>query len=91
MHCIEQNKDFFDRPVCLSPIEREYPLRVLKNYFDQFDLSEVRIQLYQLYNNAINSKGDFDDAKERKNISWFVQVTEEALEAALLVAQKYKV
>jgi len=88
MQCIEQNRDFFDRPVCLSPEDRENPLRALVLYFNQFELSDARIHLQQLlYSSICSDCGDFDEASARRDAYWFVKCTEELLEAALLVAE----
>ncbi len=91
MYCIEQNKDFFDRPVRLSLEERNDAMNVIGCFFSSMPLSDIRIQLQRLLYAALTTSDEhFSDASERKNIHWFINETESFFEAALLLYEAYE-
>jgi hypothetical protein len=90
MSHVQQHKEFFNKPIYLSEEEKNAPLDVIKEFFADFSLSEVR-EIHEQMDQAClaTDSHPFDQPEERDQLMFFRRKEEKALEAALqLLEQK---
>jgi hypothetical protein len=90
MSHFQQHKEFFNKPIYLSDEEKKAPLDVIKEFFADFSLSEVR-EIHEQIDQAClaTDSHPFDEPEERDQLMYFRRKEEKALEAALqLLEQK---
>lgn len=83
MQPFDLHPEFYNQPIWLTEEEKQNPMLVIKQFFDDVKLIEVRTHLYNLLEVAI-TKNDtiYDDAKERDAVLCFVKQLEKLVEAA---------
>jgi hypothetical protein len=78
-----------NRPVKLTPEQMEKPILVLRNFFQEAHLPEIRETLWKLVESVLSMKNaGFDDAEERSHLLWFYRELETMIEAAFLLCEK---
>jgi len=90
MSHFQQHREFFNKPIYLSEEEKKAPLDVIKEFFADFSLSEVR-EIHEQIDQAClaTDSHPFDEPEERDQLMYFRRKEEKALEAALqLLEQK---
>jgi hypothetical protein len=90
MSHFQQHKEFFNKPIYLSEEEKKAPLDVIKEFFADFSLSEIR-EIHEQIDQACLATDNhpFDEPEERDQLMYFRRKEEKALEAALqLLEQK---
>lgn len=89
MHNFELHPEFYNQPILLTEEEKKDPLPVIKQFFDDIKLIEVRIYLYNLLEVALTRPNTiYDDASERDAVLCFVKELEKMAEATLEYAVK---
>jgi len=78
-----------DRPIKLTPEQIEKPISVLRNFFQDSHLPEIRTMLWKIVERllAIKNAG-FDEAEERSHLLWFYRELEIMIEAAFVLCEK---
>jgi hypothetical protein len=78
-----------NRPLKLSPEQVEKPISVLRNFFQDAHLPEIRETLWKLVESVLSAKNaGFDEAEERSHLLWFYRELEIMIEAAFLLCEK---
>lgn len=78
-----------NRPLKLSPEQMEKPISVLRNFFQDAHLPEIRETLWKLVESVLSMKNaGFDEAEERSHLLWFYRELEIMIEAAFLLCEK---
>ncbi len=91
MNVFEQNKDFYNNPIRLSPDQLQDPLKVLREFFIDFHLYESRALLADWLQTALTTpNSQFAEAAERNAIAVFAEKLEELLEAVSIIIQPAK-
>ena len=86
MHHFNLHSDFYNQPVQLTEGEKLDPLPVIRQFFEDVKLVEVRIHLYNLLEVALTTPNTiYDEASERDAIVFFVKQLEKMGEAACLL------
>jgi hypothetical protein len=88
MSHFNQHREFYDKPIFLSGEEEKEPLLVIKEFFADYRLSEVRA-IHEEIDIACLSCNvpPFDKEDERARLLYFRKQEERILEAALLLLQ----
>ena len=81
----------YDQPIWLSKEEKEVPLQVLKKFFEDYKLNELRYYLWQMVEACLTSENSqFAEPVERADLLFHYQALEKVLEAAHAVAGERK-
>jgi hypothetical protein len=89
MNFFDEHSEFFNKPVKLYPDQISNPTKVIKDFFGDFTLTDVRVYLHKVVECALTSNNSqFMVAKERSEIYHFAQRLEELAGAAYLVKGK---
>lgn len=82
--------DFYNRPIRLTEEEKANPLEVLRIFFVETNLSEIRSELWQVVATCASVQDSvFDDPIKRQNLLILYREVERALEAALLLSEQW--
>src|SRR5687767_15815742 len=85
----ENRPEKFNRPLKLSQEQMEKPIAVLRNFFQDAHLPEIRETLWKLVETVLAVKNaGFDDAEERSHLLWFYRELEIMIEAAFVLCEK---
>ncbi len=88
MNQFDQNKEFYNQPVNLSPEQVAQPNLVLSEFFEDFHLYECRSLLHDWLVAALTTpNSQFSEADKRNEISVFAEKLEELLEAASVIVK----
>jgi hypothetical protein len=78
------NKEFFNKPVLTG---NRNPYEIIKSYFDDREMYEVRIRLWNLVETALCSDNiQFHEPSERMSLIHFYGQLEELIEATMKIA-----
>jgi hypothetical protein len=81
--------EIYNQPIRLSVEERENPLQVLGEYFSDYDLGDVRHQLWLFLSISLTASDEsFCEPIDRANLLTFYERTEELIEAAFILAEE---
>lgn len=90
MSIYEEHSAFFKQPIHLKPHEQNNPLEVIADFFDDFELHEVRLYIQQLCMVALTTDNAlFTESRDRKDIRFFCEQLEICLEANCLLVAKH--
>ena len=79
----------FNQPIRLSAEEQARPLEVLREFFQNCHLGEVRQTLWQAVENALCANYTiYDTSDQRSHLLWFYRELERTLEAGLLLCKE---
>lgn len=85
MHNFELHPEFYNQPILLTEEEKKDPSTVIKQFFEDVKLVEVRIRLHNLLEVALTRTNTiYDDASERDAVLYFVEQLEYVIEYASL-------
>lgn len=85
----DNNPEPGNRPLKLSAEQMDKPISVLRNFFQDAHLPEIRETLWKLVESVLSMKNaGFDDAEERSHLLWFYRELETMIEAAFLLCEK---
>lgn len=83
MHNFNLHSEFYNKPILLTEEEKQDPLPVIRRFFEDVKLVEVRIHLYNLLEVALTTPNTiYDDASERDTVVCFIKQMEKMVEAA---------
>lgn len=81
--------EFYNQPILLTEEEKQDPLSVIREFFDDVKLIEVRIHLYNLLKVALTLPNTiYEEASERDTVSCFIKQLETMVEAANMLNTK---
>lgn len=82
MHNFELHPEFYNQPILLTEEEKKDPSTVIKQFFEDVKLVEVRTHLHNLLEVALTrSNTIYDEARERDTVLCFVEQLEKVIEA----------
>lgn len=85
MHNFNLHSDFYNQPILLTEEEIQDPSPVIRQFFEDVKLVEVRIHLYNLLEVALTTGNTiYEDACERDAIVSFIKQLEKMLEAIII-------
>lgn len=91
MNQFELHRDFYNRPIRLTEEEKANPLKVLRTFFVETNLSEIRTELWQIVATCISVPDSvFDCPIKRQNLLILYREIERALEAGLIACEQEK-
>lgn len=86
MHKFELHPEFYNEPMLLTEEEEQDPLSVIREFFGDVKLLEVRIHLHNLLEVALTRAYTiYDEANERDAILCFTKQLEKMIEATTLL------
>jgi hypothetical protein len=86
MHNFELHPEFYNQPILLTEEEKQDPLSVIREFFDDVKLIEVRKHVYNLLEVALTGANTiYDDAIERDAVLSFIKQLMRMAEAGYLV------
>jgi hypothetical protein len=89
MQPFDLHPEFYNQPIWLSEDEKENPVNVIKQFFDDVRLIEVRIHLYNLLEVALTTHNTiYDDARARDALFCFVDRLEKMVEVVWVSVAK---
>ena len=81
-----QHPQFYDKPVCLSEEDKAAPQEVIRNFFQDYKLSELRQSLHDIKEVGMTCDlYPYDSGESRATLLLFCDRVEELLEAAFLI------
>jgi len=81
----------YDQPIWLSKEEKEAPLLVIKRFFEDYKLNELRCYLWQMVETCLTSENtQFAEPVKRADLLHYCQSLEKVLEAAHAMAEERK-
>ncbi len=84
MQRFEANKEFFNKPVLTGS---RNPYEIIRTFFEDRKMYEVRIQLWNLVETALTSENiQFSEASDRQSLIHFYGQLEELIEATMKIA-----
>jgi hypothetical protein len=91
MSHFQQHNKFTDQPIRLSEDEMKDPISVIKAFFEDYTLREVR-EIHEQTDHACLATDfpPFDNAEDRDRLLYFRKGAEKVLEAAFLLCQQDK-
>jgi len=90
MNYFQTHPGFYDEPIRLSEEEKGEPLEILRSFFQNCPLSQIRRLLWQMVETSLAVPYSvFDKASERQTLLWFYREVETVLEAGLLICQQH--
>jgi hypothetical protein len=89
MSHFQQLNKFYERPLLLSEEETKDPISVIKRFFEDYSLGEVR-QIHKQIDHACLASDfpPFDNAEDRDSLLCYREGAEKVLEAAFLLVQE---
>lgn len=79
--------EIFDLPILLTEKEKEAPLGVIKDFFTDYKMSEIRELHHQVHQICLTRDAPpFDEGSERDRLILFRERIEKLLEAAWLLS-----
>jgi hypothetical protein len=85
------HREFYSKPIFLSPDEIKSPVLVFEDYFSDYNLCEARDFISQVKETCLTADyGPFRDADYRSRLLIDVQRIEKVLEAAYMIGQQKK-
>lgn len=88
MYNFELHPEFYNQPILLTEEEKKDPSTVIKQFFDDVKLVEVRIHLHNLLEVALTRPNTiYDDPSERDEVLCFVKEFEKLVEASHLISR----
>lgn len=86
MHNFNLYSEFYNQPILLTEEEKIDPLPVIRSFFEDVKLIEVRTHLYNLLEVALTTPNTiYDEASERGSVVCFVNQLERMVEAAFVL------
>lgn len=86
MQNFELHPEFYNKPVLLTEEEIKSPIAVIRQFFGDVPLIEVRIHLYNLLEVALTrSNTIYDEARERDAVLCFIKQLEKVIEIAWVI------
>ncbi len=86
MHHFRQHIDFYNQPIRLTEEQQQKPTLVIREFFKNLHLVEVRQKLWDWLETAIAAEyGLFEEATDRSGLIQFYSQLEELVEAAYLI------
>lgn len=80
---------FYNQPIRLTTEEQAQPLEVVRAFFQNCHLGEVRQTLWQAFEAALTTDSSvYDDAEHRSHLLWFYRELECSLEAGWLLCKE---
>jgi hypothetical protein len=90
MSHFQQHREFYDKPVWLSKEEQIDPMKVVKDFFDDYRLSELRDIQDQIQKVCLTSdEGAFSLAESRSNLLCYNDKLIRLLEAAVYLKDSF--
>jgi len=90
MHNFNLLPEFYNQPILLTDEEKQDPLPVIRAFFEDVKLVEVRTHLYNLLEVALTTPNTiYSDASERDAALCFIKQLEKATDAVAICAKKY--
>jgi hypothetical protein len=88
MSPFQNNPEFYDRPIRLTEQQKEQPLEVIRSFFQNCHLHELRRVLWKMLETSLTVRNSvYDDATERSQLLWFYRELETMLEASFLLCE----
>ncbi|MEA3425103.1 MAG: hypothetical protein U9R46_02530 [Bacteroidota bacterium] len=88
MHHFNLHSEFYNQPILLTEEEKQDPLPVIKRFFEDVKLVEVRIHLYDLLEVALTTPNTiYDEASKRDAVLCFVKQLEKLMEVAWITLE----
>ena len=79
--------EIFDLPILLTEQEKETPLRVIEEFFEDYKMSEIRDLHQRVHHICLTEDAPpFDEGSERDRLIVFRERIEKLLEAAWLLS-----
>jgi hypothetical protein len=89
MNQFQNHPDFYDKPIRLSEEQRAEPVGVLRLFFQNCHLHEIRKTLWKMLETSLTVRYSiFDDAAERSHLFWFYRELETMVEASFLLCDR---
>lgn len=89
MNQFQNHPDFYDKPIRLSEEQNAQPLGVLRQFFQNCHLHEIRKTLWKMLETSLTVRYSiFDDAAERSHLFWFYRELETMIEASFLLCDQ---
>jgi hypothetical protein len=89
MNQFQNHPEFYDKPIRLTDEQHALPLAVLRNFFQDCHLHEIRRTLWRMLETSLTVRYSiFDDATERSHLFWFYRELETMIEASFLVCER---
>jgi hypothetical protein len=89
MHNFELHPEFYNQPILLTEEDKKDPLSVIRCFFDDVKLIEVRMHLNNLLEVALTRTNTiYDEAKERDALLCFIKQLETMVDAANMLSTK---
>jgi hypothetical protein len=86
MYAYNRFKDFYNRPIILSPEQLQDPAQVLQEFCSAFHLYEMRRVLAELMEVAITTSNEtYHEPRDRKDIVFVCGKIEELIEAVYIL------
>jgi hypothetical protein len=92
MSHFQKHQEFYDKPILLSEEEKKDPLKVIEEFFTDYNLSEIREINYDVDRVCLSSDSPpFHDPEERDLLISYRESEEKVLEAARVLLENQKV
>ncbi|WP_037360740.1 hypothetical protein [Asinibacterium sp. OR53] len=86
MQPFDLHPEFYSQPIWLTQEEKENPMAVIKQFFEDVKLIEVRGYLNNLLEVALTTPNNiYDDSRERDAVLCFIKQLEKMVEAVPLI------
>lgn len=86
MHNFNLHSDFYNQPILLTDEEKQDPLPVIRAFFEDVKLAEVRTHLYNLLEVTLTTPNTiYDEASERDVVVCFIKQLERMVEASQIL------
>jgi len=91
MQHFRQHIAFYNQPIRLTEEQQQEPIIVIREFFQNFHLVEIRQKLWNWFETAITTEyGLFEEATDRSGLMQFYSQLEELVEAAYLIDQQQR-
>ncbi|MDD2792359.1 MAG: hypothetical protein PHD73_04215 [Sediminibacterium sp.] len=91
MHNFNLHSNFYNQPILLTDEEKQDPLPVIRSFFEDVKLVEVRTHLYNLLVVGLTTPNTiYEEASERDAAICFVKQLEKVIEAVFVYAKTLK-
>lgn len=82
MRNFELHPEFYNQPILLTEEEKKNPLPVIREFFGDVKLVEVRMHLYNLLEVALTRPNTiYDETSERDHLLFFIKQFEKIIDA----------
>ncbi|HJV19998.1 MAG TPA: hypothetical protein VJ552_09000 [Sediminibacterium sp.] len=86
MQSFDLHPEFYSQPIWLTQEEKQDPMAVIKQFFDDLKLIEVRQHLVNLLEVALASDNSiYSDTRERDAVMCFCKQLEKLVEAVVIL------